>query len=123
MNDVALIETNIALPTRRDVLKLHFYAKLLAKGVDAYPSDIDILVELYIRNGYGSKEEMEGLYSYCVDNKLRGPKQSFFNTITKYVNNGVILKEGRHKRKINPELVPPTSSKFLALTYKVINKG
>lgn len=122
MMEGSLIESDIKLKTKKDVLRLHFYAKLLERQIPAYPSDIEILTELYSRNGYHSKKEMEELYDYCVDNKLKGPLQSFYNTMTKFVNNGVLIKHGKHQRSINPEIVPPTNTPFLALNYRVINE-
>ena len=121
MAEVQIIQSFINLETKRDVIKLHLFSKLLEKGIPTYPSELDILIELYFRKGYHSKEEMEDLYEFCLKHKLRASRQSFNNAITKFVNAGVIKKLGVCKREINKDFVPHINSDYIGLNYKVVN--
>jgi hypothetical protein len=121
MEEVQIIKSFISLKSKRDVLKLHFFSKLLERGIFAYPTELEMLIELYFRKGYHSKDEMDDLFEFCLENKLRASKQSFNNAITKFVNAGVIKKLGVCKREINPDFIPYIPSDFIGLTYNVIN--
>lgn len=121
MTEVQIIQSFISLPSKREVLKMHFYCKIAEMGMYIYPKELELLAELYERGGYHSKEEMDNLCAYCIDNNIKNSKQSFNNAITKFVNLNIVTKQGMCKRRINPEFVPPVASEFVGLNYRVVN--
>ena len=118
--DVAVIEDNLVLPTKREVLKLHILTKLRTKRIPYTENELDVLVELSEFGGYDENSERDFL-NRCVELKYRGSVDSTANVISKYVLAGVILKKKKRVRDLNPEFLPPITSKTVGLSYKIVN--
>jgi len=114
------IQDNIILKTRRDVLKLHLHTKLEEKSIKATDTEVDVLIELYELGGYDEEKEKE-FFDLCVNKSYRRSSDSVRNVISKFVNNGVVLKLKKKNREVNPEFLPRVTTPFVGLIYKIIN--
>ena len=118
--ELEVINDIISLPTRRDVLKLHLYAKLQEKNIKATDTEVDVLMELYDFGGYDEASEKE-FFDRCVSKGYRRSYESVRNVISKFVSNNVILKIQKKNREINESFIPRVNTPYVGLEYKVIN--
>ena len=117
----------IILPTRRDVLKVHLYAKLLLLGVIPYEKDLDVLVELYEIGGYANDVEQLRFFNTCLTKQFKKSVQSVRNTLAKYTELGVLSKPKNKKRKFSDEWLPDLADDVVVvlenkITHRASNK-
>lgn len=90
--DIKRFSDTILLPTKRDVLRVHLYFKLIQHGIKPAEHDMDIIIELYLFGGYNTSTEQKEFIDRCIDKKYRKTAQSVRNTLSEYVALGVFKK-------------------------------
>lgn len=109
----------VLLPTKRDVLRIHLYFKLLQYGIRPYENDIDIILELYLFGGYTNSDEQAIFIKQCVDKKYKKSDQSLRNTLSKYVSMGVFNKPKNTTLYINEQFIPTIQCDKLVLQHLI----
>lgn len=109
----------VLLPTKRDVLRLHLYFRLLEHNIRPFENDIDVILELYLFGGYKNSEEQNRFISTCIDKGLRKSAQSLRNTLSKYVSIGIFEKPKNTILYINPKFIPNVDCDKLVLQHTI----
>lgn len=107
----------VLLPNKREVFRVHLYLKFIQFGIQPFENDIDILLELYFFGGYSNTEEQEKFFSVCLHKKYRKSKQSIRNTLSKYINLGVLNKPKNTHLQINSKYIPSVKTDKLMLEH------
>lgn len=107
------------LKDRRDVVRIHFYIKLIQKGIVPYDKDLDVLINLYEMGGYSNEKEQLQFFNSCIYNKYKKSIQSIRNTLAKYTEIGVLNKPKNKKRFISDVWMSPFNDNILFLDYKI----
>src|ERR1700760_4827680 len=118
---IPVIEDRIQLPTKRDVLRLLLYTKLLEKGIEFSDSELDVLMELHTIGGYYDTDKEAEFFNNCITQKYRTSHQSIRNVLTKFVNAGVIRKPSIHQRYVSEDYLPQIDSEIVGLNFLVHN--
>lgn len=105
----------ILLPAKRDVLRVHLYTKLIEYGIQPFENDMDILLELYCFGGYANSEKQEEFFKTCLDKKYKKTKQSLRNTLSKYINLGVLEKPKNTRLHVSSKYIPTEQFDWLLL--------
>jgi len=108
----------ILLPTRRDVLRVHLYAKFLEHGIRPFEADIDMVVELYCYGGYNESTQ-KGFFDICLEKKYRKSEQSVRNTLSKYTTLGVLEKPRNRQLKVSQRFIQSVDCDLLVLEHKI----
>lgn len=109
----------LLLPTKRDVLKVYLYFKILNTEINASESDINVIIQLYLNEGYSSAAEQAEFFRVCLEKDLKKSEQSVRNTISKFINLGVLLKTKHCTCSVNEEFLPKTDFDKLMLKYVI----
>lgn len=118
---IPVIEDRIQLPSKRHVLRLFLYTKMIQKEVPFSESELDVLIELYEIGGYYDTDKEMEFFERCISKHYRTSTQSIRNVLTKFVNAGVIKKPKIHQRYISEEFLPQIESPTLGLNFLVYN--
>lgn len=118
MNTKAIYEVML-LKGKKDVLRLHLYAKLLSIGVIPYEKDLDVLVALYEAGGYKNDVEQHEFFNFCLEKSLKKSVQSIRNTLAKYTELGVLDKPKNTVRFLNEKWLPQIEADRIVLDYKI----
>jgi hypothetical protein len=116
---VKALSDTILLPTRKDVLRIQLYTKLIEYGVKPFENDIDIILELYLFGGYSNPEEQEKFIDLCMSKKLKKSDQSVRNTLSKYTGIGVFDKPRNSTLHLNDKYIPKVECDKVVLMHKV----
>lgn len=108
----------IILPTRRDVLRVHLYSKLLENGIQPFENDIDMVLELYCFGGY-TDETQRQFFDICLEKKYRKSEQSVRNTLSKYTSLGVLEKPRNRQLFVSDKFIPSVDCDLLVLQHRV----
>ncbi len=109
----------VLLPSKRDVLKLHLYFKLLQYGIRPFENDIEIILELYLFGGYSNSEQQAAFISLCLEKKFKKSDQSLRNTFSKYVSMGVLNKPRNTVLQLNDLFIPTVKCDKIILQHIV----
>lgn len=112
-------EDVVLLPTRRDVLRVHLYTKLIQNGIKPFENDLDIILELYMFGGYSNPEEQNKFIDSCIEKGMKKSRQSLRNTLSKYVSMGIFDKPKNTVLHINSKYIPSVDCDKLVLLHKV----
>jgi len=107
------------LPTRKDVLRVHLYFKLIQHNIKPFENDIDIMLELYTFGGYDNAEKQAKFINLCMEKKLKKSHQSIRNTLSKYVNAGVFNKPRNTVLSLNEKFIPRVECDKLVLQHTI----
>lgn len=118
---IPVLEDKIRLRSKREVLRLFLYTKLIEKGIVFSSSELDVLMELYEMGGYYDIDNELSFFNQCIDKKYRNSLQSVRNVLTKFVNLGVVKKPKIHKRFISEDYLPQIDSEQVGLMFFVSN--
>lgn len=118
---IPVIEDKIRLRSRRDVLRLFLYTKLVERGIDFSGSELDVLMELYNIGGYENIDTEKEFFNACIEKKFRRSWQSVRNVLTRFVNLGVVKKPRIHQRSVSSDFLPVVESPILGLMFFVSN--
>ena len=97
---------NIILPSKKDVLRVHLYLRLIQYGIQPFENDIDILLELYCFGGYKGKDKQEEFITRCIDKRFKSSRQSIRNILSKYTVMGVLDKPKNLSLFMNNKFIP-----------------
>jgi len=109
----------VLLPTKRDVLRIHLYFKMVQYGIKPFENDIDIILELYLFGGYSNTDEQTAFIAQCMEKQLKKSEQSIRNTLSKYVSVGIFEKTRNTQLKISDKFIPNIECDKLILQYKI----
>lgn len=109
----------VLLPTKRDVLRIHLYFKMIQYGIKPFENDIDLILELYLFGGYSNTEEQISFISLCMEKDLKKSEQSIRNTLSKYVSMGVFEKKRNTQLKVSEKFIPSVECSKLLLKYTI----
>lgn len=116
MNIKSLSE-KVLLASKKDVLKVHLYFKLLQHGIKPFENDIDIILELYLFGGYSNSEQQARFIQICLDKKFKKSDQSLRNTFSKYVTMGVLNKPRNTVLQLNDKFIPTVKCDKIVLQH------
>jgi hypothetical protein len=108
----------IVLPTKRDVLRVHLYSKLIEFGIPPFENDIDIILELYHYGGYND-DTQKGFFDICLEKKYKKSVQSVRNTLSTYTSLGVLEKPKNKQLFVSDKFIPTVECDLLVLEHKV----
>lgn len=109
----------VLLPTKKDVLRVHLYFKLIQYGIKPFENDIDIMIELYDFGGYDTSEGQARFISTCMQKKLKKSEQSVRNTLSKYVNLNVFEKPRNRVLHLSEKFIPRVKCDRLVLQHAI----
>lgn len=107
----------VLLPTKKDVLRIHLYFKLIQYGIKPFENDIDIILELYMFGGYKGSEQQAMFIDMCMQRGLKKSDQSVRNTLSKYVSLGVFDKPKNTTLRLNQKFMPSVDCDKLVLQH------
>lgn len=107
------------LPTKKDVLRVHLYFKLIQNNIKPFENDIDIILELYHFGGYSNSAEQSGFIKACLEKGYKKSPQSLRNTLSKYVNSGVFLKSRNTSLQVNDLFIPKVECDKIMLQHVI----
>lgn len=119
MDSIISFSDKVLLPTKKDVLRVHLYLKLIQHGIKPFENDIDIMIELYTFGGYHSSQEQAQFISNCMQKKLKKSEQSVRNTLSKYVASGVFKKPKNRVLYLDEKFIPKVECDVLMLQHLV----
>lgn len=108
----------ILLPSKRDVLRVHLYTKLIEYGIQPFENDIDMILELYCFGGY-TEETQQQFFTICLEKKYKKSEQSVRNTFSKYTSLGVLEKPRNRFLFVSDKFIPKVDCELLVLQHKV----
>ena len=114
-----ILEDNIVLKNKHELISAHVYMRLKKDNVHFSENDINVLVELYMMNGYSNKEEQDTFFQNCIDKKYKGNIQSIRNTLNQYTNAGYLEKPKNLKRFVKDSFIPSIKAKKIGAIYKL----
>lgn len=117
--DIKSFSDKILLPSKKDVLRVHLYLKLLQYGIKPFENDLDIILELYLFGGYSNKDEQLNFIQMCMDKKLKKTNQSVRNTLSKYVIAGVFTKPKNTNLYLDDKFIPKIECDKLVLQHLI----
>jgi hypothetical protein len=120
-NEIPVVQDTIKLDSKRSVMRLLLYVKLLENGIKCSEKDLEILTELYEFGGYHSHQEEVLFFAKCIDLRFRRSNQSLRNVLTRFKKLGVIKKLKIHQRQISPTYLPDIKSDKVGLMFFVSN--
>lgn len=118
---IPVIQDKIRLRSKRDVLRLFLYTKLIEQEVKFSDSELNVLIELYLLGGYKDLEKEREFFNLCITSKFRTSFQSIRNVLTKFVNLGIIKKPKIHQRYLSTDYLPEIASERVGLLFYVSN--
>lgn len=116
---IKAIKDTVLLEEKDQVLKVHFFIKMLQKGIRPFERDIDIIIELYNFGGYTNSEQQARFIDSCIKKGYRKSVQSLRNTLSKYVSMGVFEKSKNTTLKISDLYLPKMEFSKLILIYTI----
>lgn len=118
---IPVIEDKIKLRSKREVLRLFLYTKLVERGIKFSDSELDVLMELHTAGGYHNADEEGSFVNQCIQKQFRTSFQSVRNVITRFVNYGIVKKPKIHQRHISSDILPKIPSDVVGLMFFVSN--
>ncbi len=113
LSDIALLRT------KRDVLRVHLYFKMVQFGIKPFENDLDIIIELYEFGGYTNTEQQSRFISLCLEKGLRKSAQSVRNALSKYVNIGVFEKPKNAVLRLSDRFIPQVKADKIVLEHRI----
>ena len=115
--EIKSFSDKVLLPTKRDVLRVHLYFKLLENNIRPFENDMDIILELYFYNGYHNSDEQASFIKVCIDKKYRKSDQSLRNALSKYAKLGVFTKPKNTVLHVSDDYIPQVKNDRLILQH------
>ena len=117
--EIKVLKDKSLLSSKRDVLRIHLYYKLIQNGIKPFDKDIDIMIELYMFGGYSNSEQQNDFISLCIKKGFKKVEQSVRNTISKYVSNGVFIKPKNTVLYLSENYIPKMEYDKIMLQYTI----
>lgn len=125
MNDYPTIKDNIKLNNVLDLIRIHFYIKMIEKNVDLKElsdRELSILCELYYFGGTTSKESVTSFSKICSEKKLTDNSlQSIRNVLGKARFLGIVKRPKANKWIISNDYLPYIKGDNFIFKYTIHN--
>ncbi len=125
MENYPVIEDNIKINNLLDLIRIHFYIKMLEKGVDITElsdRELSIICELYNFGGLLIKEDLKTFTESCAKKELtENSIQSIRNVLGKARGLGIVKRPKANKWLISNEYLPRLESQKLIFKYTIHN--
>ena len=112
---------NVLLSSKRDVLRVHLYLKLLQYGIKPYENDMSIIIELYCFGGYDNIKKQEKFFDICLEKKYKKSKQSIRNTLSTYTKLGVFIKPRSASLSVSSKFIPSAEFDKILLQHTIFH--
>lgn len=106
MNLLIKEESTILVPSKKDVLKIVLYVKLLLKGIKPFDNDLDILVELFDFGCYHDKDSQTRFFEILLEKKLRNSVASARNKISDFTEKGILFRPYKNAIRFTKDFLP-----------------
>ena len=125
MENYPTIKDDVKLNNVLDLIRIHFYVKMIEKGVplkDLSNRELSILCELYYFGGILTKEMLVTFLSLCVEKKLTDNSlQSVRNVLGKARSLGIVKRPKANKWVISNDYLPYFSGDKFIFKYTIHN--
>lgn len=125
MSTYPTIVDSIKLTELKDLIKIHFYIKMIEKKVDITEfsdRELSILAELYIYGGLSSKKDLQDFTDLCSSKGLtKNSVQSVRNILSKARILGVVKRPKENNWFIIKDYLFKIDSKNLIFKYIIHN--
>lgn len=122
--EIPIIEDKLIL-SKKELIKIHLYIKMVEKGIDKEFShrEMDILAELYCFGGTQDKINLQEFFNHCFAHGFskEGAAHSVRNALSKGRRFKIIKRKKANFWQIDKDYLPPLSSSFLAFKYFFTN--
>lgn len=125
MENYPIIKDDIKLDNVLDLIRIHFYIKMIEKGVllkKLSDRELSILCELYYFGGILSKDMMMSFSELCVQKKLTDNSlQSIRNVLGKARSLGIVKRPKANKWVISNDYLPHIPGNKFIFKYTIHN--
>lgn len=125
MENYPIIKDDIKLEKVIDLIRIHFYIKMVEKKVSLKnfsDRELSILCELYDFGGVFSKEDLINFSKLCFEKSLtESSVQSIRNVLGKARSLGIVKRPKANKWVISNDYLPQLQSKKLIFKYMIHN--
>lgn len=125
MENYPVIKDDVKLIELIDLIRIHFYIKMIEKNVplkEFSNRELSILCELYLFGGIFTKEDLVSFSNICTEKKLtEGSVQSIRNVLGTARSYGIIKRPKANKWVISNDYLPQIKSERLIFKYTIHN--
>lgn len=125
MEDYPVIKDDVKINNLLDLIRIHFYIKMIEKNVDIKKlsdRELSIVCELYDFGGLLVKEDLQKFTDVCVEKDLsENSLQSIRNVLGKARSLGIVKRPKANKWVVSNDYLPHLDSKKLIFKYTVHN--
>lgn len=125
MDNYPVVSDKIKIKNLLDLIRIHFYVKMIEKGVDVKElssRELSIICELYDFGGLLIKDDLRKFTEVCVEKDLsENSIQSIRNVLGKARSLGIVRRPKANKWIISNEYLPHLDSKKLIFKYTIHN--
>ncbi len=125
MENYPIIRDDIKLENVLDLIRIHFYIKMIEKGVSLkklQDRELSILCELYQFGGILSKDAMVAFSTLCISKKLTDNSlQSIRNVLGKARALGMVKRPKANKWVISNDYLPHIPGNRFIFKYTIHN--
>lgn len=129
MENYPVIKDNIKINNLLDLIKIHFYIKMIEKGVDKISEkkklsnrELLIICELYNYGGLLVKDDLKKFTNICVEKELsENSIQSIRNVLGKARALGIVKRPKANKWVVANDYLPHLDDKKLIFKYTIHN--
>ncbi len=125
MENYPVIKDDVKINNLLDLIRIHFYIKMIEKGVDIKKlsdRELSIICELYNYGGLLVKQDLKKFTDLCVERDLsENSVQSIRNVLGKARSIGIVRRPKANKWIVSSDYLPHLDSKKLIFKYTVHN--
>lgn len=125
MENYPVIKDDVKINNLLDLIRIHFYIKMIEKGVDIKKlsdRELSIICELYNFGGLLLKEDLKVFTKNCVDKELSEDSiQSIRNVLGKARAIGIVRRPKANKWVVSNDYLPQLGSEKLIFKYTIHN--
>lgn len=125
MENYPIIRDDIKLDNVSDLIRIHFYIKMIEKGValkKLSDRELSILCELYYFGGIPIKEKLVEFSNLCINKKLTDNSlQSIRNVLGKARALGIVKRPKANKWVISNDYLPYIPGDVFIFKYTIHN--
>ena len=125
MENYPIIKDDVKLNDVLDLIRIHFYIKMIEKGVslkELSDRELSIICELYYFGGILSKEMLLDFSKLCIDKKLTDNSlQSIRNVLGKARGLGIVKRPKANKWVVSNDYLPHIAGDKFIFKYTIHN--
>lgn len=125
MENYPIIKDDVKLNNVLDLIRIHFYIKMIEKGVSLKKlsdRELSIICELYCFGGILTKEAMVVFSTLCADKKLTDNSlQSIRNVLGKARSLGIVKRPKANKWIVSNDYLPFIAGDKFIFKYTIHN--